>query len=65
MRTEILKELERQGITQTELAKRTKIPASRLSEWLSGGQKRGATERTINACMKALGLKVTATRKGK
>jgi transcriptional regulator with XRE-family HTH domain len=63
LRLEILKEMDRQGVTQTALADRTGIPAPRLSEWLSGKRPRGATEQTINAVMKALGLKVVPTRK--
>lgn len=56
IREQILKEMKRQSVSQAELSRRTGIPPSRLSEWLSGSLRRGATEQTIVSVMKALDL---------
>ena len=51
----IVKKMEREGVTQVELARRTGIAQSHLSEYLSG--KREPRLATINKMAEALGLR--------
>lgn len=59
MRESILKAMEAQGVTQTALAKMTRIQRTQLSRWLGESNRRGASEETIDKCFKALKIKMT------
>lgn len=58
MRQAILSAMKAQGVTQTELAKRTGIHRPHLSRWLGKTHRGGASEETIDKVMDALSLTV-------
>lgn len=58
VRESILREMERQGVSQTALAKKTGIARTQLSRWLGESNRMNASEETIDRCFKALKLKV-------